>query len=187
MADPSVSVSDALEGLLTRFGELLRRVGRGRGLSQVDVDELCQEVRVRLWRALASGEKIADASASYVYRTAVSAAVDMIRRRRARPETPLSEFSGEEPASQSRGWGTAPDDVLERRHFAEQLASALDELPERRNVVVRLHLTGYHRTEIAQLLGWTEAKTRSLLYRGLADLRTNLTRRGIGPRVGRRG
>ena len=30
------------------------------------------------------------------------------------------------------------------------------------------------------MMGWTEAKTRNLLYRGLADLRTRLSEMGIG-------
>jgi hypothetical protein len=29
-------------------------------------------------------------------------------------------------------------------------------------------------------MGWTEAKTRNLLYRGLADLRERLAQEGIG-------
>jgi hypothetical protein len=32
-------------------------------------------------------------------------------------------------------------------------------------------------------MGWTEPKTRNLLYRGLADLRERLTSMGIGPEV----
>jgi RNA polymerase sigma-70 factor (ECF subfamily) len=44
-----------------------------------------------------------------------------------------------------------------------------------------MHLAGYERHEIAELLGWTEAKTRNLLYRGLADLRQVLDSWGIGP------
>jgi DNA-directed RNA polymerase specialized sigma24 family protein len=43
-----------------------------------------------------------------------------------------------------------------------------------------MHLQGYPREEIAELMGWTEAKTRNLLYRGLADLRDRLTEQGIG-------
>jgi RNA polymerase sigma-70 factor (ECF subfamily) len=43
-----------------------------------------------------------------------------------------------------------------------------------------MHLAGYPREEIARLMGWTEAKTRNLLYRGLADLRERLTAEGIG-------
>ena len=48
-------------------------------------------------------------------------------------------------------------------------------------MVVRMHLAGYPREEIATSLGWTEAKTRNLLYRGLDDLREALRARGIGP------
>lgn len=44
-----------------------------------------------------------------------------------------------------------------------------------------MYLAGYGREEIADLMGWTEAKTRNLLYRGLGDLRERLTQMGIGP------
>jgi RNA polymerase sigma-70 factor (ECF subfamily) len=47
--------------------------------------------------------------------------------------------------------------------------------------VVRMHLAGYERHEIADLLGWTEPKTRNLLYRGLSDLRQILESWGIRP------
>ncbi len=46
-----------------------------------------------------------------------------------------------------------------------------------------MYLAGYERREIADLLGWTEAKTRNLLYRGLADLRETLTTRGVRPEM----
>ena len=44
-----------------------------------------------------------------------------------------------------------------------------------------MYLKGYGREEIAALLGWSEAKTRNLLYRGLDDLRQRLIARGIRP------
>ena len=44
-----------------------------------------------------------------------------------------------------------------------------------------MHLVGYIRKEIARLMGWTEAKTRNLLYRGLGDLRQELKGRGVSP------
>ena len=61
--------------------------------------------------------------------------------------------------------------------------AAVDTIPVTRRPVVRMYLMGYPREEIAALMGWTEAKTRNLLYRGLADLRQALTARGIGPRT----
>ena len=43
-----------------------------------------------------------------------------------------------------------------------------------------MYLAGYSGEEVAQVMGWTEAKTRNLLYRGLADLRERLKEVGIG-------
>jgi len=43
-----------------------------------------------------------------------------------------------------------------------------------------MHLAGHPREEIAQLLGWSEAKTRKRLYRGMDDLRERLKELGVG-------
>lgn len=95
-------LSLALEAVVAKFGAMVRQVARRYRLEESDVDEVMQEVRIRLWKA---------------------------RERR--------------PA-------------------------------------VRMYLAGYPREEIAELMGWTEGKTRNLLYRGLADLRARLTELGIG-------
>jgi RNA polymerase sigma-70 factor (ECF subfamily) len=48
-----------------------------------------------------------------------------------------------------------------------------------------MYLAGYAREEIGQLLGWSEPKTRNLLYRGMDDLRARLAVRGIGKEIDR--
>ncbi len=171
--------SEALEGLLTRFADRVRRIGQQHGLRGSDVEDLLQEVRVRLWRALETGEKIRAVPAAYVHRTAVSAALDLLRRRRARRETPvrLSRPSGEAVLGES-----APADAgVEGSELERQVDEALARLVASRRSVVRMYLAGYGRLEIAYLLGWSEAKTRNLLYRGLEDLRRQLRGMGIGP------
>ena len=65
--------------------------------------------------------------------------------------------------------------------MVSQILEAVAGLPEARRVPVRMHLAGYSRNEIAAALGWSEPKTRNLIYRGLADLRERLLARGIGP------
>lgn len=57
----------------------------------------------------------------------------------------------------------------------------LERITPTRAPVARLYLAGYDRHEIARLMGWTEAKTRNLLYRGLADLRAELRKMGVDP------
>jgi RNA polymerase sigma-70 factor (ECF subfamily) len=172
-------ISPALEQTLSRCAELVRRLGRRHHLAQDDVDEVFQEVRIRLWRALASGERIGSVPASYVYRTAQSAAVDLIRRRRVRREEGVdpNRSSGETALGADPG----PDRAVERSELIDALEQALDSLIPSRRPVVRMHLAGYSLEEIAGLLGWSEPKTRNLLYRGLADLRAALIERGFGP------
>ncbi len=172
-------VSAALEGALARFGTMVRRVGWRHRLSDADVDELVQDVRIRLWRARADGEQIRTVTSSYVYRTAVSAALDLLRRRRSHHVEPLEP--DDEPGEATRAAvPVGPAEELAQSELAEEIARAVETIAPARRPVVRMHLAGYPREEIAGLLGWTEAKTRNLLYRGLADLRERLLARGIG-------
>jgi RNA polymerase sigma-70 factor (ECF subfamily) len=73
-----------------------------------------------------------------------------------------------------------PAGDLESSELAGQVARAIDQIPASRRAVVRMHLAGHPREEIADLMGWSEAKTRNLLYRGMADLRERLTALGVG-------
>jgi RNA polymerase sigma factor (sigma-70 family) len=137
-------------------------------------------VRIRLWRAHGgretAGEHIASISASYLHRTALSAAIDLLRRRRARGgdrTMPIEEH--EEGLPEARG----PDEDLAQSELAAQVERAIDSLQPSRRPVVRMHLMGHSREEIARVLGWSEAKTRNLLYRGLADVRERLLAEGV--------
>jgi RNA polymerase sigma-70 factor (ECF subfamily) len=180
MPSEQEELNAALEKTCTRFAERVRYIGVQHGLSRTDVEDLVQEVRLRLWKALESGEKILAAPASYIHRTAVSAALDLLRRRRARRETParLSRPSGLLMLGES---ASGADRMLEELELQDQIAKAVEALIPARRSVVRMYLAGYDREEIADLLDWTEPKTRNLLYRGLADLREILTEMGIGP------
>ena len=77
-------LSLALESAVTRFGAMVRQVGRRYRLDESGLDEVMQEVRIRLWRARETSEQVGETNTSYVYRTASSAALDILRRRRAR-------------------------------------------------------------------------------------------------------
>jgi RNA polymerase sigma factor (sigma-70 family) len=172
-------LSLAVEAVVSRFGAMVRQVGRRYRLEESDLDEVMQEVRIRLWRAQRTSEQIGDVSTSYVYRTASSAALDLIRRRRSRRSEhhqPVDEGAGAAIAER----GPSPHGELEGSELAEQVAAAIETIPASRRPVVRMHLAGYPREEIADLMGWTEGKTRNLLYRGLADLRDRLTELGVG-------
>jgi RNA polymerase sigma factor (sigma-70 family) len=169
--------SSAVEALVTRFRAMVRSIGARRGLPEADIDDVVQEVRIRLWRAGEAGKRVEELGASYVYRTAMSATLDVLRRQRSRgadATDPLDEQSERLPAGPAD-----PHAEVESSELVARIGAAVDTLALPRRAVVRMYLTGYDREEIARMLGWTEAKTRNLLYRGLDDLRRCLAEWGI--------
>ena len=181
-------LSLGLEAAVVRFGALVRRVAWRHRLSGDDLDEVMQDVRVRLWRAHGQSEQLATVSASYVYRTAMSAALDLLRRRRRsgavstanRDSTEDSDTAVDDMAASGEAQSN-PEAALEASETSRAVLAAIDRIPKSRRAVVRMYLMGHPPMEIAGLMGWTEPKTRNLLYRGLADVREELTSMGYGP------
>ena len=130
-------------------------------------------MRIRLWRVCGNPENIARLSASYLQRVVTTAVLDLLRRRRrAATHDPVDDLPLPAP-------GPGPEADVEAASLGILVRTAVESLGLARRTVVKLHLQGYHRDEIEVLLGWTEARTRNLLYRGLSDLREYLVARGI--------
>src|SRR6187399_1917468 len=104
-------LSPQLEQLVSGYSAMVHSIGRRRGLDPADVDEVMQDVRIRLWKALGSSERIGRVNTSYVYQAAMSAVCDLIRRRRG-DRTESMEEGGERAIVES---GPSPDVGYERR------------------------------------------------------------------------
>lgn len=181
-SSPEREVSHALRDLIQRFDGFIRRTAARHGLSGSDLDEVVQDLQVRIWKSFGTSEAIRRANANYMQRAAVSASLDIIRRRRAlkHQATSLDDVAPHALTDRAR----PVDERVAGDETARAVHEALGGLQESRRAVVRMYLAGYDRFEIAELLGWTEGKTRNLIYRGLEDLRQILAARGItgGPR-----
>jgi RNA polymerase sigma-70 factor (ECF subfamily) len=165
------SLSSAVEQLLVRWGGLVRSAARRYGFDGADLEEIEQDIRIRLWRVLErQGENPRGVGASYVQDAARSAAIDLLRRRR-RERTHVTLDRVPDLPDAARG-------AMDLDGLVERLDLALARLAPDRRIAVRLHLEGESREAIARITGWSEARTRNLLYRGLDDLRT--TRGGEG-------
>jgi RNA polymerase sigma-70 factor (ECF subfamily) len=177
-ADHTDRLSRALDAAVERFRGYILGIGRRHGLSEADAGEIVQDVRVRLWRSRGDPETLSGVGSSYVYRVAASAALDLVRRRRARRTGADVVVALDDAPIVAEG---TPADALEERELEDRVFRAVGTLGPARRPVVRMHLAGYDREEIAATLGWTVGRVRNLLSRGLADLRAVLTRDGIGP------
>lgn len=146
-------------------------------------DEVEQEARMRLWHALEAEREIRNLT-SYLYRIAVTATLDAVRRvKRKREEQIITSDNTEEEAIAPHSLMTdptcAPDYQAEQRQIISKVREAMAGLPDNRRTAVGLHLEGLTTQEIADVLGWSEPKARNLVYRGLADVREHLKQAGI--------
>jgi RNA polymerase sigma-70 factor, ECF subfamily len=181
----SVSIESRFNELIEEYGRFLRQMiirvcPKEMGLQY---DEIEQDARLRLWRALESEREIRD-PASYLYRIAATATLDAIRRvRRKREEQMIADDQQGEGINAPHVLMTdparAPDRVAERRQLVSMVKEAIARLPDGRRTAVGLHLEGLTTQEIAELLGWSEPKARNLVYRGLKDVRQCLKEAGI--------
>jgi RNA polymerase sigma factor (sigma-70 family) len=175
-----------LEQIVAEYGRLIRSVVRKvcRARPAIDLEDVEQEVRLKLWRVLSSRTEVQHLP-SYVYRVAYSVAIDQLRRIDVRSEDQF--FSTDDDDGSSTGElervpadpSVAPDRVAACREAAHAVGEAVDRLPERRRQAVKLYLLGLNHVEIAEATGWTESVARNHVYRGLGDLRDALAERGI--------
>jgi RNA polymerase sigma-70 factor (ECF subfamily) len=145
------------------------------GVPGIDVDDLMQELRLRLWKAM-EREKEIERPASYLMQAAVRVMIDAQRRAAVRrPEGGFVELAPEMASSSDSAQAQpSPEREAERHESLDRLRAALASLAPDRARMVRLYLQGFGSTDIAHLTGWTEPRCRNLLYRGLADLKNEL-------------
>lgn len=183
---PASETELKFNSIVEEYGRFLRQTilrvcPRDLGLQ---FEEIEQEARLRIWKALDSEREIRDLT-SYLYRIAVSATLDAVRRvKRKREEQLVIEAEDDSPqTAQSHHLQVdpmfAPDIAASRKQTIQRVKEALARLPDNRRQAVSLHLQGMTTQEIADLLDWTEPKARNLVYRGLNDLRQSLKESGI--------
>jgi RNA polymerase sigma-70 factor (ECF subfamily) len=140
-------------------------------------DDLVQAVLIRVVQAKRKREGTGEFSTFYLRKAAHSALVDEIRRWRRRREVPLNGQSEGEVAPAV----TEPDPEHQAagRQLGRLIRECLQTLVSPRRLAVVLNLQGHSVPEVGQLLRWSTKRAENLVYRGLADLRACLVRRGV--------
>jgi RNA polymerase sigma factor (sigma-70 family) len=172
------AIIDEYERFLSQT--IIRLCPKDIGLEFNDIE---QEARLRLWNALRSESEIRN-PASFLYRIALTATLDAVRRVKVKREEQLrlaEDEDEDEGASHAFSSNTrySPELEVERRELIGKIQNALARLSDNRRRAVGLYLEGFNSQEIADFMGWSEAKARNLLYRGRQDLRVQLRREGI--------
>jgi RNA polymerase sigma-70 factor (ECF subfamily) len=144
--------------------------------SPEDLEELEQEVRLKLWQVLCR-ERVWDKPASFIRSVVISVAVDAARKRQVRGGG--AEHIGLDQIDSGLLDAVADCGPEQRAELGVLLERLGREDPDKAQAL-GLYLQGFTTAEIGTLLGWTEARARNTVYRTLEALRAQMEGTGDG-------
>lgn len=179
-----VAASDGADAQWTALAAAMTRAVRRQcpAWLSAQAPDIAQAALMKVMAAERKAGEPRTLSPYYLHRAAHSALVDEIRRRRSRPEVSLDEAPDEDsaPRIEPQAGGT-PETQASLRQLGDAIRDCLRAIIRDRRLAVTLHLQGHSVPEAARLLNWDAKRTENLVYRGLADLRQCLTRKGHRP------
>ncbi len=166
---------EEFEDLLKVFSESIRAQVLDSGLMKrgIDPEDIIQEIKARLWKRLASEKKLAHPP-SYIKKVVSSVLIDEIRKARMQEKAVRRTIE-----EKSRLLKSSRPNQQSDEYIAQALEEAVGSLVESRRRAVKLFLFGLTVEEISSVLRWSQDKTRNLVYRGLADIKEILSRKGV--------
>lgn len=167
---------DELRSILDEFSGLIKiqMVKFNPQKFGLDPDDISQEIRIKIWRLLRNEKNIKN-RASYIKKIVNSSVIDLLRKWK-RDQGIMFVEKQKKVSETKKGY---PAVISLEENLSSTVAEAVDSLIESRRKVVRLHLMDMTIEEISLYFNWSMDKTRNLLYRGLADLKSFLKNKDI--------
>ena len=169
----------AFETLVERYQRRLYRLACGYLRDHEEALDAVQETFVRLYLARARYRPSAHPF-TWASRILANHCIDQLRRRRARPETPLPDAWDGSPGESAVPAGPpdeTPEALQERRELRARLQAAIDTLPRRqREIFMMRHFGEMRLEEIAASLGCALGTVKSSLHRAATAIRERLER-----------
>jgi RNA polymerase sigma factor (sigma-70 family) len=166
-----------LKQILARFSGFIRAIILGFHPDRygVDVEDVLQDVEIKLWKLLHNEKKI-DNYSSYIKKIVETSVIDQFRKFKREEGIYLHEIGRQVRESAMGGPYEAPYIELDLKDL---VGKAVGGLIESRRKVVQLYLLNMSIEEISLYFHWSRDKTRNLLYRGLHDLKRILKEKNI--------
>lgn len=165
---------EELEAILERFSASIRASILKFGLEQkgIDPEDVYQDIRLKIVKKILSAKKIRS-PASYINSVVHTTLIDCLRKSRAQEE--IFQYERLEKLRQAEGQNEPRGRDPARRAIGE----AVESLIPSRKKALKMFLLNMTVEEIAHSLNWTPIKTRTLIYRGLDDIKKKLKKKGI--------
>lgn len=158
--------SNAIDECLDRYGGLVWSLACRLSPTTVDAEDAVQEIFIDLWRNAGRYRQDAGAEATFVSVLARRRLVDRLRRGQRAPQSqPLDESNVEHVSPAIHSHADLEDD-------AKRAAACLEKLRNREREAIELSVyEGFTQSRIAQRLGSPLGTVKTLIRRGLSQLR----------------
>lgn len=167
----------ALAPLVEKYKRMVHRLAMQITKNHEDANDVMQETFIKVYHAIHTFRQEA-AFETWVYRIAVNEALNFVKRRSRRRETPLettkeTEFNTD--AIRKAELENDPEIQAEKAELRHWVTKAVNNLSLKHRVVVILHeLEGLTHAEIASILDCSEGTVRSRLHYARKQLRSLL-------------
>ena len=127
---------------------------------QMDVEDVCQEVFVKIYRSIKSFRHESKLS-TWIAKIAYSTALNHMKKNKRK----LTEDYPEDIINLKTDW-YSPEELLSKKNTAEYLERLIDRLPEKYGLILTLyHLEEFSIAEINQTTGIPEGTVKNYLFR----------------------
>lgn len=169
----ALSLEDLIRRYLNQvFGFVYRYISDAR-----EAEDITQEVFVRVWKNM---RKFDDTKSfkTWVFSIAKNASIDFLRKKKPVPFATFETAEGENPFTDIiEDTSPLPEELVARKHLAEEVAQAIEALPPAFRIIVHLyHEQQYTLQEAADFLGEPLNTVKSRYRRAISALRKKLVK-----------
>ena len=170
---------DKFRILVERYQSMVFRTCMGFLHNKDDADDLTQDVFIQVYKSL-SGFKGEAAFSTWIYRIAVNASLNKVRKNSRNPVLNRLDSlfdSGKEKKNLLPDFDHEnPESILIRQEYSNWVQEALDRLPEnQRTAIVLSKYDDLSQKEIAEIMKTTEGAVEALIQRAKKNLRLTLS------------
>jgi len=163
----------SFQELVSMFQEDIYRLAYYRTYSQMDAEDITQEVFVQAYRKLKSLNDTQRFRA-WLYSIAVNRCNDFLRKRKFLSLLQFRSSQEHEIMDTGKGMSINYNDSIAKKRFWEQVRSLLDKLSTMEREVFKLRFMDHRNiNEIAEIMDKSESTVKTHLYRALNKVRKN--------------
>jgi RNA polymerase sigma-70 factor (ECF subfamily) len=135
-------------------------------LDKKDAEDISQEVFIEVYQSIRSFRGKSKLS-TWIYRIAVTKSLDELKKRKRKKRfSAIGKVLHLDEVADWIGGGTMPDKIMQEKESMQEVAQALNTLPDNQRVAFTLSkIEGYNNAEIAEIMNTTKIAVESLVSR----------------------